>query len=480
MGETELEEAPAVGASRRRAPDGGVRASWRAHELKVQARGMSFAEGQRLLTPVQMERDPKGKAERDDAQDERLRELEGRVEAERAARIAQTEASIVAAIARSRLWMDGADDALARMEGAIEEMLVDDARRDAARGGVDASLKAYNEEQKPGLLEGLGMLLSLTDTFKSALGLLKGFTVMPGIERNAVAPGFIAKGPWPPVDPGAIAGPGLDASTSALGAVEKVKGIGGGADATSGMAQALKGYVDSVQGSVGTLQGYVLGRDMAAVGQAYKNALLDHDEALELTAGLGAPLSFGAIDKLGTLTDELDRMAEVIRDRTKAIERLVRARGPQADLAKGSSGRTVFDLVAAKPSAFRLHLEQELRVDVQSETAFSEVQRPVRYWIESDDPDLLARIDVRVRLPGALFKPGFVHDLMRPLPEDAGTPVATLLDTTRHEHESARLVGPDGQELSVHRSQWEDAGQRDRLLWRVIPVERWEDGASAP
>lgn len=294
MGETELETAPAVGASRRRAPEGHARASRRAQDLKVQARGMSFGDGQRLLAPVQMEREPRGKGVRDDAQDDRLRALEGQVEAERAARIAQAEASIVAAIARSRLWMDGADDALARMEGTVEQMLVDDARRDAARDGVDASMRAYTEEQKPGLLEGLGMLLSLTDTFKSALGLLKGLTAMPDIERHAVAPGFIAKAPRPPIDLGNAAGLGLDATRGTVGAIEGVRGVAGGADATSGMAQALEGYVDSVQGSVGTLQGYVLGRDMAAVGQAYKSALLDHEEALELTARLGAALSPGA------------------------------------------------------------------------------------------------------------------------------------------------------------------------------------------
>lgn len=170
----------------------------------------------------------------------------------------------------------------------------------------------------------------------------------------------------------------------------------------------------------------------------------------------------------------------MIRDRTEAIRRLVRARGPQAELAKGSRGRAVFDLVASNPSAFRLHLEQELRVDVLSETAFGTAERPIRYWLETDDPDSLARIDVGVRLPGSLFKPGFENDQMRPLPTEMGAPIASLLDVTRHDHESVRLVGPAGRELSVHRSQWEAPGQRERLLWRVIPVERWEDGASAP
>jgi len=159
------------------------------------------------MAPVQMEADPKSRSDRDDGQDDRLRRLEGQVEAERAARVAQAEASIVSAIARSRLWMEGADDALTRMEGAVEQMLLDDMQRDAAREGVDASVRAYTEAQKAGLLEGLGMLLSFAGAFKEGLALLKGLAAgpAPAVEGFATSPGFIARSS-PGPGPGAILG----------------------------------------------------------------------------------------------------------------------------------------------------------------------------------------------------------------------------------------------------------------------------------
>jgi len=442
--------------------------------LKVQARGLSFAEGERLLAPVQQKKpDPAPKAEEpvEDAGPPPSEQTIGDV-------------AVVNAVERSALALLEARTATDRIGALVEAMLVDDQASDAAKGQVGESVKGYSESQKPGLLDGLELILNFASMARAAVGLLRSVPVAS--QSLSIAPGFIAPTGPPPKVALAGAGPGLDAASATTSVVKGVSAMNDkrsahqGGDAVVGMVAAVQGYIASVQQSVATLNNYALGKEQSEIGFKIQLALIEQKAALDFVATMKSGVSQATADKLKGLRNDVTETIDEIVTGIDLVHRLVAAREPGAEMAKGTHGRSVFDLVASSSEGFSMHLEQELNVVVDARSDFTTSEEPVAYWLHAATPQLRAQLDALiaagvvgpVRAAYAKFAPpSFALGDMRCVPAKIGQPVATLVPPAVHAYETVTVNG-DGASISVSRAEWESPAGQQKALMRVSAPDR--------
>jgi len=432
--------------------------------LKVQAKGMSFADGERLLAPVQRKPDP---AAQDPAPN-------GDADAKGTA--GRDEVLVIGAVRKSLLAMRNARLATARIEGLIEAMLVDDQQSDAATTKVGDATKRYTDAQKPDLLQGLELILNFASMARSAVGLLRRVPV----SGLASAPGFIAA-PSSPRLRAPAPGAALDAAADT---VSVAKGVDDGSskldaalhgDEVVGMVASVTQYTDAVRSSVETLNNYALGKEQSEIGSHIELALVEQTIAWNLVGTMRGGVSPGTNKQLLELEVEINASVDSVASGIDRVRTLVAARQPGAELAKGTRGRSVFDLVASSPDGFSLHVEQMLEVDVDTRGGYQTSEVPIGYWLHAGQPDLLMRLDTLlgsasdapVREMYAQFgKPGFAVESMRRVTAAIGLPIGTLVPPALHAFETVSVSGEDGK-VSIPRAEWESNDGRDRAIWRV-------------
>ena len=387
-------------------------------------------------------------------------EVNAKVEAANAALVKRLEQDVVRGIEDVHAQLRDADAAMGGFEALVERTLVSDDQLRAGDKAVDGAIETHKEAQKPGVLDGLSMILDVANLLKSGLTLMK-------IAGKPVADGG---------GKAAILGAAIDLATNANGTAKDAVDRAGkedaaaGGDTTVAMVAAVDAKVDVVAGNVESLLAYAFGKEKHAVFSALDGAARARNKVQDGVDNLGTALSSALRTQLKGTQTELAEAGLSFERRVSKLEKLLAARDPArgggGELAKGSTGRSVFDLVAENPKACSLFAETTLRVSVKDEGDFDTSVERTGYWLSVADPEL------RRHLAVPLF-PHLIHPTSRPagvgkdawyLPMNIGQTLSTLItDTTELPYADVHLRGIVVKEHAT-REAWEDPKLRGSLL----------------
>jgi hypothetical protein len=448
--------------------------------IRQALRGKSFSEGEAWLsprgdsTPVQMKPDPKGgppgkehEPSESDAQcagDGELRaeigelraghsELQARTEAIERERAEEKEAKL-------NKWLKGAGAALGRarpqlfaIESFVEEILVQDQRRDADARGLDRAVDAYQDARAPGLLDALVSLTSVASMFKSIVE-----TARIALSQKA----------------GSLAGSLTDASRASVGTADAAERHAGKAasarhgDGVTSMVAALEVKLVGLQAEIESVRGFALGLGFQLLAIILDQALSDLCRAAEAVDSLGRPPSEAFIASVNAVLSEIYEACTQLEARAGKCHKLVAARTPDdggGELAEGTVGRSLFDLVHDSPGDFTLLVATELHVDA----AFGPIkERSVAsgYWLRAADEGRMQALRARQRMPLTLplLRPSQVAAADLPLSPERGRPLTSVCgQTIELPHETVVVQGRSGRR-AVARAEWEDGARRQALL----------------
>lgn len=465
--------------------------------LRSKLRAATYSEGEQLLqpeAPVQLKPDPEGRGpkpkpkgevdilkgkvgalEQENAglkeevtglrteNAERKRETDdvnAKVEAANAALVKGWEQDVDLGVDDVHAHLRDANAAMTGLEDLVERTLVGDDQLRAANKGVAGAIEAHKEAAKPDFLDGLSMLLDVANVLKSGLTLIK-------TARKSIADGG---------GKAAILGASLDLATDVDGATNNtIDWVGkddaaADGDTTVAMVAAVDAKVDAADGKADSLLKYAFGKEMHAVYSTLDAAARARKRVQGGADNLGDALSPKLRARLDGLQTELATAAPAFERRISMVGQLLTARDPATggggELAKGSTGRSAFDLVARNPRTCTLRAETELRVVVKDEDDFAATIARTGYWLSVADPNLRSDLSV------PLF-PHLIHPSSRPpgvgkdawhVPLEIGQPMSTLIpDTAELPYEVVHLKGKIERSHAT-RAEWEDPKLRRNLF----------------
>lgn len=456
-------------------------------------RGTSFAEGEKMLSPrpaaapVQRKPGSEGGARGEVAgpgEAERLREENGALREENRTLKAALEGEVARSVETERglalSWEHRADRSLqlanlelglaqrqlVSIESYVEEILDQDEARAGHAERLDAAVEAYKDSQMPGLLD---VLVALT----SAASMLKS---MVETAQSALLKGGA----------GALGAKIVDASRATVGgadAAERVRGKeqrANGGDAVTGMVAALNGKFDALAGELESLRGFVLTQSFQAFGEKLSKAGLElRMIATPEDGALGLTPSQAFVASVGVVLAELHERASDLLARANSCHALVAARTPAeggSELAEGTVGRSVFDLVRGSPNEFTLIVATELHVEAAFGRQVGARTVKSHYWLRASDERRRCELQATQRLPLTLplVRPAEVAASDLPLSPERGRPLASVAGKMIELPYETVVVRGHAGERAVTRSEWEDPEQRERLLQDVTraPLSR--------
>ena len=456
--------------------------------IRSTLRGKTFAEGEQLLapeTPVQLKPDPKpkpgsgtqGRIDALEAENAALTEKVTGLEAENAQQRQNAE-DLKAGLIKTNegLVLNGLDtinsrlrdagEAMGALEALVEATLVDDERLAASDVAVDKAIDAHREANKPGLLDGLTMLVDIASLVKSGitLGAKLGQKALAEVNGKAGA-----------------AAAAVDALGSALTFGKDADNIEGrakreGADTTTTMVKALDTKIDANSGSIETLREHAFGKEKYAVGAALTDAATARDQVQRTANSIREHLSPKLETEIDNSSEKLKGLGLQSEARLVSLQRLLKARDPKAggggELSKDSAGRNVFEIIARNPEACRLFAEMTLHVTTTGPGKHNtEERRSDRYWLQVNDPALKDALVLR------MF-PYQVHNPSRPVsapkdtqfvPAEMGRPLSTLIETNQLPYWNVRLYSALAITPTTTRDKWEDPDERELLFASTRP-----------
>lgn len=482
-----------VGARDKQQGAGGAAAEDRTQRggLRSKLRSSTYAEGEQLLqpeAPVQMKPDPKGPAApkknappneidelRKDNQGlrERVTTLEGTTEDQKkkqeeqqkqldetnARMLMLAEQNIAGRIAELEAELSDSETALASLEGLVEDTLVADDKVRVADDGVQKAIKTHKEEQKPGLLDGLTMMMSIAGALKSGISLiaLVRKTTPERATKLEIGMGVVD----------AVTGAGT-AITDGYQLQDKEDKAPEG-DSTVGMIQAVDAKVDAVDSGVQALLKHAFGKEKHALGSALSKAVRSRDGIQDTFEVLGDKASATLVNKAKDAGLHAAGTASRVEDKLKRLEELLKARDPNlgggGELSKGSAGRSVFDLVAGQPKACSLLAEKTLDVQAKRYDAIVTKEERSGFWLRVSDLEL--QTDLRFQLfPHQVqpFRPDYVTESDMFVPLHIGRPLSTLIKTTDMPYHRVHLTGNVMREWATREEWLTPEGRRELLV----------------
>ncbi len=398
-------------------------------------------------------------------------EVNAKVEAANAALVKRLEQDVARGIEDVHAQLRDADAAMGGFEALVERTLVSDDQLRAGDKAVDGAIETHKEAQKPGVLDGLSMILDVANLLKSGLTLMKiaasrsltegarrrssgrrstsrptptapPRTQSTGPARRTLRLAGTRRSPWSP--------PSMPRSTSSQVACNRCW-----------PTRSARRSTRSSRPSTGP--------------RGRRNKVQDG-----VDNGYRFDLSFCQAQGTGKQTGEAVHMP--VRDidrRVSKLEKLLAARDPArgggGELAKGSTGRSVFDLVAENPKACSLFAETTLRVSVKDEGDFDTSVERTGYWLSVADPDLRRR-------PGSAAVPASDSSVITTcgvgkdawyLPMNIGQTLSTLItDTTELPYADVHLRGIVVKEHAT-REAWEDPKLRRACSPLRVSIRRW-------
>ena len=466
--------------------------------LKSQLRAGTCDEGQQLLqpeAPVQLKPDPKGGGKKpggkkpdgekktDGEVDElrkenaglkdRVTTLEGsqskqqdELDRTNATMLMLAEQSINARLGEIVANIGDADAALTGLEALVEGTLgVDDQRREKDEG-VDKSIKAHKASVAPGFLDGLSMILDFANLLKT--GLTLSAALGKKLPQRSTA---LEKG-----------GAGLDMITAGVGGGKDVAEFKGArdesvaGDSMVGMINAIDAKVDAVEAGVESLREHQFGKEKYAVGSALARAVRARDGVQDSFEVLGENASKDLVARAEATKADMIKASNGVAERLGALVRLLRARDPGqgggGELSKGSTGRSVFDLVARDPEACTLLAETTLVVRVKSPEDYTTPEERSGFWLRVSDPALRGDLNLELFAHQAYpVRPGATKNGDLYVPPEVGRPLSTLVgNQVNLPFERVQLHGWVNREWAT-RAEWETHEHRQRLLtYEVDPA----------
>jgi len=475
-------------------PSGG---SERRGGLKTQLGAGTYEEGQKLLqaeTSVQRKPDPKGAGKKrtpkaeggEDGEVDELRKenaglkdrvtnLEGanskqqqqldQTNAEldqiKSGLLQKAERDIGEKLDEILAHLGDADAALSGLETLVESTLVIDDQRGESDEGIKKSIKDHNEAQKPGLVEGLSLMLDFANLLKTGLTLRT----------------ILRKSDSTKLDKFAAV---VDATTAGNemgnGTAEFVGGMDDAAegDSTVGMIVAIDKKVGAVEKGVESLREHQFGKEKYAVGAALSKAVSTRDGVQESLEALGDKATKDLQAKADGVNNMSREAARDFSERLPKLDALLKARDPKlgggGELAIGSTGRSAFDLVSAHPAGCTLFAETTLHVQASRYDKYTTSEERSAFWLRVNDAGLRAELKHCLFLWQAYpVRPSFVQRDDLNVPTEIGRPLSTLIGQEVMPFERVQMKGPVIEEW-VTRERWEDPEQRECLFVRPAPA----------
>ncbi|MBL8786552.1 MAG: hypothetical protein JNJ59_16735 [Deltaproteobacteria bacterium] len=352
-------------------------------------------------------------------------------------------------------------------------MLREDEGKRGADRKVESSVEAYKKAQEPNWVDALSLVLDMVSLMKSAGKLTLLLRDKGGRPGNLGSIGKVAK-------KGAAEGSkkGLEALGEGFDGTKGVKDVGKGAsdydakqekafsgDEVTAMVGALDGKIDAINGQLGTLATFAVNEALSDVGRATRDSMSHQRQAVEMVGLLGSTSE--ASEQLARLFDATESFRNQASDRVATMKLLVKARGApgSAQLAKGTRGRSVFDLVTANKGLCSVQEDLTLEIELDGQSVRSEREVTQRHWLRCSEPDLRGKIRSQVSLLPLLALEsspfGAREDIA--LPPEMGGPLANVLPHVRHPPRMAKIRGLNGTRF-VPVEQWRDDKARVRLI----------------
>jgi len=462
---------------------------WRADLHKAQKAG-SFEDGEKAVapgragsgeSPVQLKPDPTAKGgQKGDPSVDALKEenaglrnrvgaLEGEVseqgkelEATRKLIRGQIEDKIAEDAAELSAKLEEANQGMGALELLVETTLVNDEAKRKAGQSYDNALKDYKVAQMPTVLDALTTVLDVAQGLKSLGSLVAALDA----KKTTKAAKFLA-----------VAGASLDAASGVVGAGGSANEMGSAetsaqdGDETSDLVGALDAKVEANEAGDEAIKKFIFGRELSAVKSSLMAATRRRDAidtaGRRLTGLEGDSTSAKGI--IGNAAKSIDTRRDALMERLRAVQMLVKARSPEVggggQLAGGTSGRSVFDLVAAAPSDFSLLTHTTLVVKVRSYADLSEGIERTGFWLDarSDASRGQAFMLLAPHAHLAQERPSGVPRSALFVPIHIGRPLSTLLDPPDLPHQQVEVRGPK-ETRTVPRATWETERGRENTL----------------
>lgn len=443
--------------------------------LKRELKGMDVAKAEARLTPKGPGGGEVGRLRAENAaQQAQIDDLKAENDANRQRSDQFALLAIGGHITAAMGALDDGENALRRVEELVEDMLREDEGKRGADRKVESSVEAYKKAQEPNWVDALSLVLDMVSLMKSAGKLTLLLRDKGGRPGNLGSIGKVAK-------KGAAEGSkkGLEALGEGFDGTKGVKDVGKGAsdydakqekafsgDEVTAMVGALDGKIDAINGQLGTLATFAVNEALSDVGRATRDSMSHERHAAEMLGVLG-----GGPRELAKDSDALEKrkrgFEKSATERISALRALLKARGTSgsAQLAKGTRGRSVFDLVSANSGACSVQEEIGIDVELAGNEVKSEREVTQRHWLRCSDPSLRDQVRSHASLlplyPLEVSPFGVRDDV--PLPPEIGLPLARTLPHVRNPPKMVRIRGRNGVRF-VPVEQWQAKAERERIV----------------
>jgi hypothetical protein len=358
--------------------------------LKRELKGMDVAKAEARLTPKGPGGGEVGRLRAENAaQQAQIDDLKAENDANRQRSDQFALLAIGGHITAAMGALDDGENALRRVEELVEDMLREDEGKRGADRKVESSVEAYKKAQEPNWVDALSLVLDMVSLMKSAGKLTLLLRDKGGRPGNLGSIGKVAK-------KGAAEGSkkGLEALGEGFDGTKGVKDVGKGAsdydakqekafsgDEVTAMVGALDGKIDAINGQLGTLATFAVNEALSDVGRATRDSMSHQRQAVEMVGLLGSTSE--ASEQLARLFDATESFRNQASDRVATMKLLVKARGApgSAQLAKGTRGRSVFDLVTANKGLCSVQEDLTLEIELDGQSVRSEREVTQRHWL---------------------------------------------------------------------------------------------------
>jgi len=362
---------------------------------------------------------------------------------------ALAEASVIQQVDEALLALRSAEGGIGRIERLVEGIFADDEAKRGADKALGESKAAHAKSQEVGLADILGMLIDVSAGIKGVAGLIENL-------RKRGTAGAATK----------LLEAGIDAAGGVKGGVGA---LAGGGDTVSALVGSLDTKLEAVHQGLDTLRQHNIDEATANVAISLDASIIKQRAVVRYFNLIQKPSA--NLDKsMVRLQARLLEAENQVRSRLRPLQQLLETReksSGEAQLAKGTKGRDLFELVRAHSGPRFLVAESELEVNVDIRREIKEQKRIPRYWFRGGSAELAAKIRALDLMPNPfVVRPHFAHATDVPLEPHVAKALLTMASIIEQPYESVKVVGPM-RTVHVRRTEWESKVEKKKVVDHV-------------